>query len=174
MRSCLERSIHYMTNKFFIGIDPGIGGGVAVLDENGGVFSVDSMPIQKVGNKNKLALNFIKDELEHIDSKIIVIERQQAYPKQGVTSCFTIGMGAGQLEGLCVGLGKAYTIIVPQDWQRVMFRGRPKGKPKDHSKAVAQQLFPNVSFKKTDRCTNIHDGMTDAVLIAEYARRKFK
>lgn len=132
------------------------------------------MPVQKLGTKNKLSLGWIKDTINIPGDKHVVIERQQAYPKQGVVTCFTIGMGFGQLEGLCAGIGCAYSIIGPKDWQKVMYAGLPKGKPKDHSVLMAQRLFPNVSFKASDRCTKIHDGMTDAILIAEYARRNIK
>lgn len=165
------------TMKFFIGIDPGIGGAIAVLDETGHVFSVIPMPVAKVGAKNKLDLRSIRLLFKSYDLdkiQIVAIERQQAFPKQGAVSCFTIGMGYGQLEGLCAGLNIPYTIIGPRDWQKEMYMGLPKGKSKDHSILMAQRLFPKTSFLATSRCTKIHDGMTDAILIAEYGRRKHK
>jgi hypothetical protein len=37
---------------------------------------------------------------------------------------------------------------------------------------VCRRLFPGVSLRATPRCTTDHDGMAEALLIAEYARRK--
>jgi len=50
----------------------------------------------------------------------------------------------------------------------------PKQTTKAMSKSAAQRLFPKESFLKTKRCTVMHDGLTDAALIAEYIRRKIK
>jgi Holliday junction resolvasome RuvABC endonuclease subunit len=168
--------------KLYIGIDPGINGGIACLDKKGKMVYLDVMSTIKIGTKNRLNLREISSLLFGWASSydfqcdktvaIIAIEHQRAMPKQGVSSTFTIGQGFGQLEGICAGLNLPYTIVMPREWQKEMFKGLPKGKPKDHSKLIAQQLFPDITFKKSARCTKIHDGMTDAILIAEYARRK--
>lgn len=36
----------------------------------------------------------------------------------------------------------------------------------------AQELFPDVSLLASDRCKRPHDGLADALLIAEYGRRR--
>jgi hypothetical protein len=38
---------------------------------------------------------------------------------------------------------------------------------------VAKRLFPGVNLLPSDRCRKESDGMSDALLICEYARRKF-
>ena len=165
--------------KYFIGIDPGLHGGIAILEQSGKPAAVHAMPTLKLGDKDTLDLNEIRDIFRFYDSptetgngdvKIVVIEQQRAMPKQGVTSTFTIGKGYGQLMGICAGMSIPYTIVQPREWQKKMFGGMPKGDGKKHSILIARQLFPNTIFKKTPRCTSIHDGMTDAILIAEYAR----
>ena len=38
---------------------------------------------------------------------------------------------------------------------------------------AAKRLFPKVNLIMTERSTTPHDGLVDALLMAEYARRKF-
>ena len=37
---------------------------------------------------------------------------------------------------------------------------------------AAKRLFPDIDFRRTSKCKNIDDNMCDAMLMAEYARRK--
>ena len=55
-----------------------------------------------------------------------------------------------------------------------MFRGLPKGKTKDLSRQKAKQLFPKEDFRRTPKCKKAHDGMCDALCLAEYIRRLVK
>ncbi len=69
--------------------------------------------------------------------------------------------------------------ITPQKWQRT-FWSKPKmakGTKFDTKAAallVARRLWPSESFLANDRCRVAHDGIVDAVLIAEYCRRMYK
>ena len=58
-------------------------------------------------------------------------------------------------------------------WQKKMFEGiaHEKGQSKQASILVAQRLFPEVRFVSTLKATKIHDGMTDAALMAVYASK---
>jgi crossover junction endodeoxyribonuclease RuvC len=165
-----------MSNKLIIGIDPGISGGLACLDGAGNVVRLSIMPIVKIGTKHKLDPHGIIDWLRECytddNIKLVAIEEQRPMHKQGVTSTFSTGRSYGILEGIVAALRLPYEIIRPTDWQKVMFRGLPKGKGKVMSVKIAQQLYPKQNFLKSDRCVKVHDGMTDAVLIAEYTRRK--
>jgi hypothetical protein len=38
---------------------------------------------------------------------------------------------------------------------------------------VCKRLFPGVNLLPTERCRKESDGMAEATLLAEYARRKF-
>jgi len=165
-------------SKYYIGIDPGMSGALVCLDKAGGIRRMAVMPTMKVGTKNKLdpkaIAGWLKCCFTEEEIRMVSIEEQRAMHKQGVTSTFTTGRGYGILEGIVSALGLPYQLTRAVDWQREMFKGLPKGKGKDHSKRVAQQLFPKETFKKSERCTNLHDGLTDAVLIAEHIRRTIK
>ena len=74
-------------------------------------------------------------------------------------------------------------VITPQE--KELFEGIPKVLKKDGSGKVdtkamaliaAKRLFPTTVLTKPDskRATVPHNGIVDALLIAEYARRNFK
>lgn len=165
-------------NKYYIGIDPGISGGLACIGSSGVIVDIIAMPTMKVGKKNKLDIKeiakWIKGKATEEMIRMIAIEEQRAMHKQGVTSTFTTGRSYGLLEGVVAALELPYSIIRPLEWQKAMFAGLPRGNTKEHSKQIAQQLYPGQDFKRTPKCSKIHDGLTDATLIAEYIRRKIK
>lgn len=167
-----------MTDKYFIGIDPGINGGMACLDKHGNIVKMTTMPVSKVGTKMKLdpraIVAWLRGCYTEEEVKIVAIEEQRPMHRQGVTSTFSIGRGYGILEGILATLELPYEVVGAHHWQKEMFRGLPKGNTKDLSAKVAQQLYPKETFLKTAKCTKIHDGLTDAVLIAEYIRRVAK
>ncbi len=167
-----------MNNKFYIGIDPGISGGLTCMWGNGVIKEKIVMPITKVGTRNKLDAKAITRWLKTLSAegevRMVGLEEQRPMHKQGVTSTFTTGRGYGTLEGIVTALDLPYEVVRPTDWQREMFKGKPKGNTKVYSKEIAQQLFPGEEFRKNDKCKNLHDGLTDSTLIAEHIRRKIK
>jgi hypothetical protein len=87
---------------------------------------------------------------------------------------FTYGQGFGELIGMCKALGSAYALIPPKTWQKELFLGTlPDMKPKERALVAAQRLFPKVNLLETPRCRKPHDGIVDALLICEFARRHF-
>lgn len=159
-----------------IGIDPGLKGGITVINDEGEVLNQYVMPVFKSDkNKNELDGHKIADIIRSANEdddpvRLIGIEAQQAMPRQGVSSMFKIGKGFGILEGIVVALQIPYIIIRPRTWQKKMFEGLGKADTKQLSKQVAQRLYPKIDFKATDRCTTLHDGLTDSILIADYLR----
>lgn len=154
------------------GIDPGLAGGITLLCPKGTVVYKTIMPTMTIGKKNELDTKTIVEILRAHQVKAVGIEKQQAMPGQGAVSMFTIGKNYGKLIGIIDSLGITRIDLVSRAWQKVMFANYPKGDTKLTSIAVAQALFPKEDFRKSDRCTNKHDGLTDATLIAEYTRRQ--
>lgn len=86
----------------------------------------------------------------------------------------------GILEGMLAGMGFAYTKVIPKERQKVMWQGvspvYKSGKSVDTkatSLLAAKRLFPNEDLRKSERASKPHDGIVDALLMAEYCRRKF-
>ena len=174
----------------YIGIDCGLDGAVAWCS-NGGVF-VQVTPTLKTGKGNKRGydiqamrrLLFKVYAIANADGlrtavvmnvlglpPLTVVERQQAYPNQGGVSNFTIGLGYGVWLGLLGGIGMAFQDVHPKTWQPIFGISSRTGDTKKQSIAMAKQLFPHVSLLRTPKCTTSHDGMSDALLLMEYARR---
>ena len=72
-----------------IGIDPGLSGGIAILDDLK-IFDLFDMPIMSEGKKNKNQLNsaqLVNIIKKHIVSgnTFVIVEQVSAMPGQGVT-----------------------------------------------------------------------------------------
>lgn len=152
-------------------MDNGLDGGIAFVNEK--VRGAVPMPVigKKGLGKREYDLSAIVELLKKQEPTHAFIEKAQAMPGQGVSSMFSIGKGYGCMIGVCAGLGIPYTLVHPKTWQKVMFLDLPKADTKALSLIVCQRLFPSLSLKASDRCSKAHDGMTDALCIAEYGRR---
>ena len=144
--------------KTYIGIDPGKSGAIAIIYPNG---SVETVPFN--------AANYI-DVLGGLnDNKVACcVEKVGAMPGQGVTSMFNFGHNFGFIEGVLQAYGIPYQLVPPQTWKKEFSLSSDKNK----SIEVCQKLFPNVSLLATERSRKPNDGIAEAILMAEYARRK--
>ena len=92
-----------------IGIDPGLSGAIAILEDNK-VLSIFDMPVMAEGKKNKRQLNsaqlvdIIKENIKINDDIAVVVEQVNAMPGQGVTSMFNFGQTFGAIKGVCAAL----------------------------------------------------------------------
>lgn len=147
-----------MTQTAFIGIDPGADGALAALLPGGDVrvvpFSKDAYADEVAGLSGLVGLCM----LEHVG----------AMPGQGVVSTFRFGENFGWIQGLLDAEDVPYELVRPQKWKREFGCTSDK----NTSIEVARRLFPDVDLRRTPRCTKPHDGIAEALLLAEYARRK--
>lgn len=90
-------------------------------------------------------------------------------PGQGVTSMFNFGKSAGYIEGVLTALGIPYQLVMPKRWKAEFTLC---GKDKQASIETCKRLFPDVSLRASERCRKDSDGMAEALLMAEFARRK--
>lgn len=153
--------------NLFLGIDPGLKGGLALV----GGEDVIIVPMPTIGGEIDIRglQSFI---LEHAPKiKHAVIEHVWALPKQGAASGFKFGKLCGIIEAAVVMAQIPYTLTIPQKWQKAMHAGvASKENTKQRSFQVCQRLFPSESLILPG-CRTPHDGMADALLMAEYARR---
>ena len=170
--------------KVFIGIDNGILGAVAILSWNGKTIILHDMPIiQKVlkgktkrGNEKKrnvydeVALaKIMRDINEKYNIVEVLLEEAIAMPGQASTATGSTFGGYGFIKGVCAALKLPYSVIHPRTWSVYYFKGN-SGNDKSKSMQYAKQLFLEADFMKGK---NVHDGRTDAALIAEYSRRRY-
>jgi crossover junction endodeoxyribonuclease RuvC len=148
------------------GIDPGLNGAVAILDDSGGVSSALDLPVHIVGTargkrRAELDIHKIAALLRGMLIDHVFIEQVSAMPKQGVTGVFRFGYSAGVLEGIVVTLGLPLTFVRPQAWQR--HHGIRGGA--DEARRRCLQLYPSIG-EQLRRVKDCH--RADAILIAAY------
>lgn len=152
-----------------IGIDPGLTGAAAVLDE-GALLALHDTPVMtiRIGRKTRQDYDLLvmrKLLLPYVGTAChVFIEQQQAMPGQGVTSTFKTGMGYGLWLAMLAALQLPHTIIAPFAWKRSCSL---IGRDKDASRQRAQQLFPTSHLtRKKDH------GRADALCIAYHGWRQ--
>ena len=150
-----------------IGIDPGLSGGIAVL-ENNRVLNIFDMPVMSEGKKNKRQLNsaqlvtLIKENIKSNEDVAIVVEQVNAMPGQGVTSMFNFGQTFGAIKGVCAALGLPIFFVRPSKWKKHF---ELINSSKDSSRTKAIEMYPALSnqlAKKKDV------NKSDAILIARF------
>lgn len=150
----------------YIGIDPGKSGGYAVINhEEFGKGTVFARPMDEKSLVDDM--RFISEAFSANEIRCC-LEKVGAMPGQGVTSMFSFGTGYGFIQGVLTAFGIPYQLVPPQTWKKAFSLNSNK----QTSIEVCQRLFPDVSLMRTDRCKKPHDGMAEALLMAEYARRK--
>lgn len=159
----------------WLGIDPGLDGGIALLTPN--TVEVFAMPTIGTGKRvldlraiTGLLGSFAREPLSHC-----VLEQQGVRPGQGAVSGFKLGEGYGALKGVLAALAVPYEVVRPAAWKKAL--GLPARKDTKARKAaaieLARSLFPDVELRKSHRCRVAHDGIAEALLLAEHARRRW-
>jgi crossover junction endodeoxyribonuclease RuvC len=140
----------------YIGIDPGKKGGFAIISEDA------------VYCRSWDDADFIR-YMKSVEgsSCVVCLEHVGAMPNQGVTSMFNFGAGFGFIQGVLSAYHIPFELVRPQKWKKEFSIS-----DKNESIAVCQRLFPNLSLLPTERSRVPSDGMAEALLMAEYARRK--
>ena len=145
------------TNKQYLAIDPGIKGGVALLDKN--ILEAYKCPkdvkgmaslISRISNRNTIA----------------IIEAVHSFPGQGVASTFKFGNNYGQWQGILSALNIPYIQVSPQKWMK-MFQPLPKEKAerKRRLKEIAIEYHPEIKVTLDT---------ADAIVMAYYLKETNK
>lgn len=143
----------------YIGIDPGKKGALAIIF--GGMDKTVLVPFS--GNDYIIFLknisgNPVKACLEHVG----------AMRGQGVTSMFNFGQNFGYIRGLLEAFEIPYELVRPKKWKKEFSITGDK----NSSIEVCKRLFPSVDLRRSERCKKDDDGLAEALLMAEYARRR--
>lgn len=147
----------------YIGIDPGKNGGIAVV----GFGSVEAYKLTESKLINILKTARDKNNILQQDYSICYLEQVHSMPNQGVSSTFSFGENFGFIKGVLEAYGITCKLVTPQKWKKAM------GCTSDKQTSIrrCKELFPTVDLRATKKCRTDHDGMAEALLIAEYGRR---
>lgn len=145
-----------------IGIDPGKTGAIAVMDDDG-ILCLEQFNVDKYVD----VLSYVGQSTSAKDIKVC-LEKVGAMPGQGVVSMFNFGHNLGVIEGILSALKIPYQLVPPQTWKKEFSLTGDKAK----SIEVCKKLFPWVDLRATERSRKPSDGLAEALLMAEYARRR--
>lgn len=143
----------------YIGIDPGKSGAMAMISDL---------------TKEKVLIPFDESVYAKALRECIpeetkaCVEHVTAMPGQGVTSMFNFGQNFGYIKGLLTAYQIPYELVRPQKWKKEFSVTGDK----NSSIEVCKRLFPGVSLRRTERCRKDDDGLAEALLLAEFARRR--
>ena len=150
-----------------IGIDPGLSGAIAVL-ENNKVLNIFDIPVMSEGKKNKrqlnsaLLVNLLKENINKEEEVAVVVEQVNAMPGQGVTSMFNFGQTFGALKGICAALKLPIFFVRPSKWKKHF---ELINSSKDASRTKVIEMYPMMA---TELSKKKDVNKSDAILIARY------
>ena len=152
-----------------IGIDPGLSGGIAILDDLK-IYDIFDMPIMSEGKKNKNQLNsaqlvnIINKHVLKKENTFVIVEQVSAMQGQGVTSMFNFGQTFGSIKGICAALGLPIFYVRPAKWKKHF---ELINSSKDASRTKVIEMYPYISSRLTKK-KDVNKA--DAILIARYFR----
>ena len=157
--------------KYFLGVDPGALGAIAVIKEDNVLVAMYDMPYElvKIGNTKKKRV--LPEKIQQIvsemqsnlfrDECVAWVERVSARPGQGVSSCFAFGEAYGLVRGVLAGLCIPTHTVSPPVWKKALRLGSSK----ESSRLMAMDQWPEDAdvFKRVK-----DDGRAEAALLAMY------
>ena len=151
-----------------LGVDCGLSGAWALLDDRGHLVAVGDMP----ASDGAVSAHLLTADLDALDlagfitgDRVAVVEIAGAMPDQGVSTTWKFARATGVVEGVLAGLGWPVHTVTPATWKR----GLGLGKDKAASRAMAARLWPDMA----EKFKRVHDdGRAEAALIAWWWREK--
>jgi hypothetical protein len=176
-------------SMIYLGIDNGISGGLAALSETAGagIIAMCAMPVHKVtghsiGKERRVSnevdvgkmVRWIAETIHNHDTTFVIEEcpghANRASTMRSMATSYGLITGA-----IAAALPWCRIVRVrsgnPKDsWQNMLDCKRGEEKPA--ALKLAKALWPRETWLASKLCKTPHDGMIDAALIAEFARRK--
>lgn len=153
-----------MTDRHWIGIDPGLEGGFGVIDDAGDLVAVGDLPTAGEGSQRRIDAANLAAVFRLYPGAVVVIEQVAARPGQGVSSMFRFGQAVGAVAGVVGALGLPVEWVVPGRWKRTFGLGSDK----EASRLRAIETWPTSAHlfaRKKDH------GRAEAVLLAAWLRK---
>lgn len=152
-------------NALFLGIDPGIGGAIGVVNEAGQFVVVHDMPtLPTTTGRRQVDAAALAHLLRDLCPAFALVERVGARPGEGAVGAFAFGHTFGSITAVLAALAMPYDLVQPAAWKRRA--GIPPGADKGVSIATAKRLLPAAAgclARVKD------DGRAEALLLAMQA-----
>lgn len=165
-----------MSYDHFLGIDPGKEGAMVLLSSAGEVLGHRKLDVTKEKKERKEynlerligVFNTIHEQYPNV---LVCLEHLHAIPGLGCLAGFMRGYSMGIIEMALTQHGWGYKKVTPSVWKPLMLG--PSGGDKDVAILAAARLFPNDIWRFEKKRKGYDDNIAEALLIAEWARRKF-
>ena len=168
----------------YIGIDPGKSGGIVVISDNGLVIHKTPMPLLG-DNLDVVAIQHLFTSLVGIYNPVVILEDVHSIFGSSASSNFTFGYVCGAIEAVVLCSKFKLIKVQPKKWQAEIWtvsdkvyktkkpdQKNPSVDTKATSLCAVSRLFPSEDLRKTARSKIAADGIVDALLLAEFGRRK--
>lgn len=182
----VKKGLFRAGTKIWAAVDPGKKGAIVFIDEHGDL-EIHTMPT--IANKEKeYDLQELRAVLMKYSSRIVHLVIEDVHSIFGASAAgnFDFGMGVGMIRMGAAMAQIPFTLVQPKVWQKKMFEGvsvikkpgkREEGRGSLDTKAMAlvavQRLYPKLDLRKSSRSENPHDGLIDALLMANYCKKTF-
>ena len=145
-----------------LGIDPGLDGGLAIIDGSS-IELLETIPTQTKGGfiKRQVDAQKLSNILRVYPDLVCYLEGVASRPGQGVASVFSFGDTYGAIRGVLGALNIPVYTVSPYKWKKAL-----EVSSKDDSLKASLTLFPSVQFKKKDH------NIAEALLIAYYGQKE--
>jgi hypothetical protein len=165
--------------KVYLGCDHGAQGALAAINEDGEILHYTKMPLKPDGTIDAFQIySWLYENFDEYDYEVTVCgEKLHAIFKAAASTTFSFGKNVGTVTGIIECLEMYYFEVRAVDWQKHMFtkyeipithqkKKTPSGKLKNDTKAMAKDCLKKIypTFESN------HDGIIDALLIANYAK----
>ena len=150
-----------------LGIDPGLSGGYALLDETGKLIACGNFPTITEKGKTKLDGGVLAVMFDFNDHVKAYVESVSSRPRQ--QGQFQFGVNTGIVHGILYAQCIPFQLVSPASWKAQFGIKRQddetKRDKKNEARAIASKLYP-AHAQRFARVKD--DGVAEAVLIALY------
>jgi len=172
--------------KIFIGIDIGKDGAIKVLDPKDNftcVMPLDSEGALDIDILKTILSTYRLESLRSPNEYHVIFEKLTPLHLASKSSNWSLAHQYGAIEACCISLSLPYTKVPPKEWQAMMFSNIAPLRKKDGTSDTkgrallkVQELFPSMKLTDPNKPKSKvpHNGIVDAILLAEYGRRKIK
>lgn len=165
----------------YIGVDPGLDGGLSLISSTGIPLEYQRMPsVSGIERFFRTAATSA-----YLEEQVCIFEEHKG-GKAGVSSAAahkSAGRFIGMIQMVCMVHNIRMVCVTPQEWKSYfhLISRTAKGavKPSDKDKrqaakeasiALCKRHFPGINLLATPKCSNEHDGIAESLLLASYGR----
>jgi hypothetical protein len=148
-----------------MGVDIGVTGAVALLEDTGELVDVFDTPCLNDGPAKRRTVNapLLAEIVFKSHVRLAFVEFVGPRPKEGAVGAFAFGRSRGVIEGVLAAAGIPVEFLTPPAWKRVIGIAPGKDGAKDAARSEAIRRWPSKAslFARVK-----DDGRAEAALIA--------